>query len=142
MLEKFIEELGRLWKRELEVFFDLYNAIVKMEEQAENANRDVIKSYFNFGKALADRFDYYMKANPKRTSQALVNEEVREQLPVSVSDDSLRKRKEKALKIYELFSEIGAHMIHRIKSFSASAISKLSQDDIDHILLFTAPHVM
>jgi hypothetical protein len=76
-------------------FFDLYNAIVKMEEQAEIASRDVIKSYFNFGKALTERFDYYMNANPKRTSQVLVNEEVREQLPVSVSDDSLRKRKER-----------------------------------------------
>ncbi|RGB33914.1 hypothetical protein C1646_761147 [Rhizophagus diaphanus] len=116
-------------------FFDLYNAIVKMEEQAGIANRDVIKSYFNSGKALTERFDHFMKSNPKRTSQILVNEEVREQLPVSVSDDSLRKRKEKALKIYELFSEIGDHMIQRIKSFSASAISKFSQDDINKILI-------
>ncbi|GBC10810.1 hypothetical protein RclHR1_09920009, partial [Rhizophagus clarus] len=34
-----------------------------------------------------------------------------------------------ALKIYDLFSEIGEHMIQRIKSFSVSTIAKLSQDD-------------
>jgi len=65
----------------------------------------------------------------------LVNKEVRKQLPDSVSDDLLRKKKEWALKIYDLFSEIGEHMIQRIKSFSVASISKLSQDDIDHILV-------
>ncbi|RGB42653.1 hypothetical protein C1646_750698 [Rhizophagus diaphanus] len=81
MLEKFIELLSSETTQVQEVmeeglgsFFDLYNAIAKKEEQAEIANRDVIKSY-------------------------LVNEEVREQLPVSVSDETLRKRKEKVLKI-------------------------------------------
>ncbi|CAB5335297.1 unnamed protein product [Rhizophagus irregularis] len=65
----------------------------------------------------------------KRTAQTLVNEEVRKQLPVS----ALRKKKERALKIYKLFSEIDEHMIQRIKSFFALTISKLKQNDIDHI---------
>src|SRR5581483_416689 len=109
MLEKFIEELSSETTQAQDVvedgvgsFFDLYNEIVKMKERVEIANGNVIKSYFNFGKALTERFDYYMNANPKHTSQVLVNEELRKQLPVSVSDDTLRKRKEKALKIYEL----------------------------------------
>ncbi|GBB90777.1 hypothetical protein RclHR1_17840004 [Rhizophagus clarus] len=72
--------------------------------------------------------------NPKRTAQALVNKKVWEQFP-NVSDDALRKKKEWALKIYDLFSEIGKHIIQRIKSFSVSTIAKLSQDDIDHILV-------
>ncbi|GES73759.1 hypothetical protein GLOIN_2v515277 [Rhizophagus clarus] len=105
-------------------FFDLYNSIINMEGQEEIAKRDVIKSYFNFGKALDDCFNYYKKDNPKRTAQALVNKKVWEQLP-NVSDDALRKKKERALKIFELFNEIGEDKIQKIKSFSASSISKL-----------------
>jgi hypothetical protein len=116
-LKKFIE-LSSETSRSLEVmkegtgsFFDLYNAIINTEGQVEIANQDVIKSYYNFGKTLADRYEHYEENNPKRTAQTLVNEEVRKQLPVSVSDDALRKKKERALKIYKLFSEIGEHMI-------------------------------
>ncbi|CAB5335218.1 hypothetical protein RhiirA5_444450 [Rhizophagus irregularis] len=116
-------------------FFDLYNAIINTEGQVEIANQDVIRSYYNFGKALADRYEHYKENNPNRTAQTLVNEEVRKQLPVSVSDDALKKQKERALKIYKLFSEIGEHMIQRIKSFFALTISKLKKNDIDHILI-------
>ncbi|CAB4486896.1 hypothetical protein RhiirA1_386774 [Rhizophagus irregularis] len=135
-LKKIIEELSSETSRSLEVmeegtesFFDLYNAIINTEGQVEIANQDVIKSYYNFGKALADRYEHYKENNPKRTAQTLVNEEVRKQLPVS----ALRKKKERALKIYKLFSEIDEHMIQRIKSFFALTISKLKQNDIDHI---------
>ncbi|GBC07751.1 hypothetical protein RclHR1_07680005 [Rhizophagus clarus] len=121
-------------KEETEDFFDLYNSIINMEGQEEIAKRDVIKSYFNFRKALDDCFNYYKKDNPKRTAQALVNKKVQEQLP-NVSDEAIRKKKEWALKIYDIFSEIGEHMFQRIKSFSVSTIAKLSQDDIDHILV-------
>ncbi|CAG8696720.1 8709_t:CDS:2 [Rhizophagus irregularis] len=71
----------------------------------------IIKSYYNFGKALENSYDHYKKNNPKRTAQALVNKEVREQHPGSVSDDLLRKKKEWALKIYNLFSEIVCEII-------------------------------
>ncbi|GBC00514.1 hypothetical protein RclHR1_38870001 [Rhizophagus clarus] len=47
----------------------------------------------------------------------------------------LGRKKKWALKIYDLFSEIDEHMIQRIKFFSVSTIAKLSQDDIDHILV-------
>ncbi|CAG8475015.1 4126_t:CDS:2 [Ambispora gerdemannii] len=75
------------------------------------------------------------KDNPKRTAQALVNNEVRKQLPDTVSDDALRKKKERALKIFGLFNEIGEDKIQRIKFFTVSAISKLGQDEIDKILI-------
>src|SRR5436190_22179600 len=114
-----------------------------MEGQEEIAKRNVIKSYYNFRKALEDRYDHYKKNNSKRTAQALVNKEVQNQLPDSVSDDLLRKKKEWALKIHDLFSEIGEHMIQRIKSFSVASISKLSQNDIDHILIkFANKHLL
>ncbi|CAG8679164.1 33899_t:CDS:1, partial [Racocetra persica] len=121
-------------------FHDLYLAINRAEEQSEHVNQLVIKSYYDFGKAFEERYEYYRKNNPKRTAQALVNKEVGKQLPESVSETSLRKRKERAQKIYELFSEIGVGRIQRVKSFTALMISKLSQDDIDVILVHFAQH--
>ncbi|GES96327.1 hypothetical protein GLOIN_2v1769762 [Rhizophagus clarus] len=90
MLEKLIEELISETSQDPEIakegipplgsgsgtFFDLYNVIDVMEGQEEVAKWAVIKSYFNFGKALNDQFSHYLKTNPKRTAQALVNQEV------------------------------------------------------------------
>ncbi|CAG8845618.1 502_t:CDS:1 [Gigaspora margarita] len=70
-------------------FLDLYNNITYAENQNEIMNQEVITCYYHFGKALDNRYDHYKKSNPKRTAQALVNKEVRSQLPNSVSDDLL-----------------------------------------------------
>jgi hypothetical protein len=43
----------------------------------------------------------------------------------------LRKKKEKAQKIYD---ELGVDRIKRIQTFTAASITKLSQDDIDYVL--------
>ncbi|CAG8755413.1 3781_t:CDS:1, partial [Gigaspora rosea] len=48
---------------------------------------------------------------------ALVNKEVKQQLPSSISETLLRKRKERAQKV-DLFNEIGENRIQRIKSSS------------------------
>ncbi|GES77025.1 hypothetical protein GLOIN_2v515277 [Rhizophagus clarus] len=99
MLKKLIEELISETSQDPEIakegipplgsgsgtFFDLYNVIDVMKGQEEVAKRAVIKSYFNFGKALNDQFSHYLKTNPKHTAQALVNQEVRKQLPDSES---------------------------------------------------------
>ncbi|CAI2189293.1 8606_t:CDS:1, partial [Funneliformis geosporum] len=143
-LKKMIEELSSEMPQDQEViedsmlrgdFFVLFDVIIKMEERIENVNRDILKSYFNFGKALDDCFNRYKKDNPNCTAQALVNKKVRKQLSDTVSDNTLRKKKERALKIFELFNAIGEDKIQRIKSFTASAISKLDQDEIDKILI-------
>ncbi|CAG8796323.1 18238_t:CDS:2, partial [Gigaspora margarita] len=86
-------------------------------------------------KTLIDRYEYYKTNNPKHTAQALVNKEISKQLPTTISDTLLQKRKERAQKIYNLFSEIGENKIQHIKTISALSISKLSQDEIDTILV-------
>ncbi|CAG8678059.1 3305_t:CDS:2 [Gigaspora margarita] len=140
-LKKLIEELSTepstpqvlvTKKKNANNFVDLYT---HAETENEIINREVITSYYLFGKALEDKYDHYKKNNPKRTAQALVNKEIKSQLPNSVSDDLLRKKKERAHKIYELFTEIGVDKIQRIKSITASSISKLSQDEIEAILV-------
>ncbi|CAG8850496.1 7552_t:CDS:2, partial [Gigaspora margarita] len=61
----------------------------KPETQNKIINQEVITSYYLFGKAIEDK----------------------SQLPNSVSDDLFRKKKERAQKIYELFTEIGVDKI-------------------------------
>ncbi|CAG8558969.1 22605_t:CDS:2 [Gigaspora margarita] len=54
--------------------------------------------------------------------------------PNKVSEANLRKRKEKAIKIFKLFDGVGGEgKIYCIKSFSASTISRLGVDDIDYV---------
>ncbi|CAG8828890.1 22784_t:CDS:2, partial [Gigaspora margarita] len=53
---------------------------------------------------------HYKKNNSKHMAQGLANNEVRIRLP-SVSQSLLRKMKERAQKIYDLFNEIGVNKI-------------------------------
>src|SRR6185295_18648881 len=57
-------------------YVDLYHAITKAEEKTSVANQDVIQSYYNFSKAIEDRFNYFSQTNSKRMAQALVNDEI------------------------------------------------------------------
>ncbi|CAG8850251.1 44270_t:CDS:2, partial [Gigaspora margarita] len=70
-------------------FVDLYNNITHVETQNEIINQEVITTYYLFGKVLEEKL----------------------QLPNSVSDNLLRKKKERAQKIYELFTKIGVDKI-------------------------------
>ena len=71
------------------------------------------------------------------TSNSLINDKIRECFPDQdkTSEANLRKRKEKAIKIFKLFDGVGGvDKINCIKSFSALTISKLGMKDIDYIL--------
>ncbi|CAG8781835.1 34365_t:CDS:1 [Racocetra persica] len=92
ILKKLIEELSTepstlqvlvTKKENANNFVDLYNNIIYAETENEIINREVITSYYLFDKALEDKYDHYKKNKPKRTAQALVNKEVRSQLPNS-----------------------------------------------------------
>ncbi|CAG8563595.1 11556_t:CDS:2 [Scutellospora calospora] len=65
---------------------------------------------------------------------ALVNDKIREHIPNQdkITETNLRKRKERAKKVFRLFNSIGGE--NMIKSFFASNISNLSLDDIDYVI--------
>ncbi len=115
-------------------FLKLYKDILDAEDASKKTVQDLILRYFHFGKALKDRYNFFRKTNPKRTSQGLVNNEVRKQIPESVSESLLRKTKERAQKIYDMFSELGIDKIKRIKTFTVSTLTHISQEDIDYVL--------
>ena len=116
------------------IFLTLYSKITNAEEKHENTNQDVIRTYYLFGEALSRRLDQLKKTNEEHVAQESLNDEVRKQLPKEVTKNALRKRTEKARKIYDLFRRIGADKIQRVRSFSASRIAKLSGDKIDYVV--------
>lgn len=63
-------------------------------------------------------------------AQRKLNEEVAEQLSNNLSRNAIKKRVERARKIYDLFSNIGVDKIQRV-SYSALRIFKLDWDEID-----------
>ena len=83
---------------------------------------------------MSRRLDQLKKTNEEHVAQESLNDEVRKQLPKEVTKNALRKRTEKARKIYDLFRRIGADKIQRVRSFSASRIAKLSGDKIDYVV--------
>src|ERR1051325_5036554 len=87
-----------------------------------------------FLEALYRRLDQHKKTNEEHVARELVNDEVMEQLPKEVTKNAIRKRSEKARKIYDLYRHIGADKIQRVRSFSASKIAKLSADKIDYVV--------
>lgn len=146
MLKKLIEELlttaPEIPEEVIEVsentnnFLYHYINISNAESRSEIANREIIECYYNFGVAIKNRFDHYKNLNQgERACSALVNDEIRKQLPSDITNDALKKRKERARKIYDLFSSIGKEKIRAVKTFSASIISNLSQDNIDYVIV-------
>ncbi|RIA96146.1 hypothetical protein C1645_755849 [Glomus cerebriforme] len=114
----------------------LYKEIVNAETQNDTASQNVLICYFQFGKKISERLDYYKneKKYRDRMAQNKVDKEIKEQLPEEVNDTTRWKQTERARKIYDLFFEIGVDKIQRVKSFSALTISKLSWEKIDYIV--------
>lgn len=85
-------------------FLHLSDNIDLAEFKNEDATRNVISRYFDFGEALYKRYKELKSANGKIKATAMVRVEVRNEIPESkLSDDALRKRRERAEKVYKLF---------------------------------------
>ncbi|KAF0434160.1 hypothetical protein F8M41_004932 [Gigaspora margarita] len=114
----------------------LYKEIVKAEANNNIASQKLLNCYFQFGKKLFDRLNYYKNEKKYRDlkAQSKVDKEVKNQLPKEVYDTTRWKQTERAKKIYELFIEIGIDKMERVKSYSALTISKLSWESIDYIV--------
>ncbi|CAG8823179.1 2666_t:CDS:1, partial [Gigaspora margarita] len=116
-------------------FLNLYKELISAEDDNRKSNQEVIIKYYNFGLNLTKRLKYHKKSHKKQVAKILVNEEVRNQNFKEVSNDALRKKTERAQKIYKLFDAIGKDKMVRVRSFIALTISKLSKENINHIIL-------
>ncbi|CAG8790628.1 18447_t:CDS:1 [Gigaspora margarita] len=117
-------------------FRELNDRIIKAKNDNKKTALELIHSYYYFGKGYRLWFDHYKKIYSDDTSNSLVNDKIHEYFldQDKVSEANLRKRKERAIKIFKLFDRVGGEgKIYCIKSFSASAISRLGVDDIDYV---------
>ncbi|CAJ0923817.1 12201_t:CDS:2 [Entrophospora sp. SA101] len=123
---------------ENKIFFDLYLKISNAEKQNDNVRHELIRSYYYFGEELEKRLTQY-KDLPEHKAQKKINNEVRDQLPKEISKPTIRKKTERARKVYDLFFRINDDKnqrmvyIQRIKTFTASSISNLSLDNIKYV---------
>ncbi|CAG8489884.1 22583_t:CDS:1 [Racocetra persica] len=116
-------------------FLNLYTKITSAESEIQKPNQNIIIQYYNFGLGIAKRFKfYYEKSYNVNDANSEVKKEIEKQLPDGTSETTIRKRKERAQKIFHLFSKIGTDKIGRVKSFSALMISKLTVDQINHVI--------
>ncbi|RIB18689.1 hypothetical protein C2G38_2183903 [Gigaspora rosea] len=77
---------------------------------------------------------HYEKSYNVNDANSEVNKEIEKQLPDGTPETTIRKRKERAQKIFHIFSKIGIDKIGRVKSFSALMISKLTVNQINHVI--------
>ncbi|GES88401.1 hypothetical protein GLOIN_2v1511284 [Rhizophagus clarus] len=115
-------------------FLYLSDMIDQAETKNEDATRNVINRYFDFGEALYLRYKELKPSGGKDRAKALVKEEVRKQISeTKFSDDALRKKMERAGKVYKLFNSIGRTKIAQIRSFPARSILNMSDSNVDHV---------
>ncbi|CAG8731113.1 12463_t:CDS:2, partial [Racocetra fulgida] len=116
----------------------LYEKLCDAIILADRKTQEAIMCYYLFGKALIQRRNEIaseQQVDPESNIVSrILNKEVKAQLPADTSDSLLRKRIEKAKKLYRLFDAIGMDKIYRIHSFSADSISKLTKKEIQYII--------
>ncbi|CAB5316695.1 unnamed protein product [Rhizophagus irregularis] len=119
--------------------FDLYLKISNAEERNEKARHELIIANYYFGEELEKRLADYRKAYEEYVALKKLYDEVKDQLPKEVTKGALRKKSDRARRVYDLFFRISDDkiqrmvLIQRIKTFSATSISKLSDDDIRYV---------
>ncbi|KAF0552452.1 hypothetical protein F8M41_021770 [Gigaspora margarita] len=111
------------------------------EENSDNACHEVLRAYYFLGEELEKHLTKYKQSIEEHVAQKKVNGKFRDQLPKEVSKNALRKKTERARKVYDLFFRIGGDKvqrmtyIQRIKTFTASSISNLSSGNIKYVAL-------
>jgi hypothetical protein len=117
------------------IFLQLSDKIDSAESKNEDASHGLISSYFDFGEALFNRYKELKPTYGKEGAKALVKSEIRKEIPdAKLSDDALKKRMERARKMFRIFNTIGKEKIARVKSTSPGFILNLTVDDTDFVI--------
>ena len=111
--------------------------LIRMFYGIEKVNRKQIKEWFNYGRRFEQNVEETKNRSRKRiadqTARGKVYEEMKKQMPGIVTKEALRKRTQGAVKVYEIFMEIGREKINRIKDCTVDTIIKLNREEIKQI---------
>jgi hypothetical protein len=111
----------------------LFQKACRAETRATKAIQEEISCWYYYGKAYEERVDEIKNARRGVSDQSARNQvydDTMEHLPGGFTKDTLRKKTQRAVKIYKLFRRIGVDKIKRVISYSANAISKLTAPQI------------
>ncbi|CAG8503572.1 8505_t:CDS:2, partial [Gigaspora margarita] len=104
------------------------------EKNVIHAKKEVILSYYQLGKADAEKLKELLKIlTPLRTAQNKIVADIKKLLPSDTSINVIKKRIATARKIYDIFNTIGEDKIQRIRNFSTSSIGAFKKDEIKFI---------
>jgi hypothetical protein len=118
-----------------QVLAQLYRDAIKAEEAASLGNQKEILCWYKYGEAHENRVNEIISSEKitDRTARSWVYDEVMKHLP-GIKRENLRKKTQRACKIYLMFKEVGTEKIAQIKSYTANTIATLTINQIQTIL--------
>ncbi|CAG8697495.1 11587_t:CDS:1 [Racocetra fulgida] len=119
----------------------LYKLANKAREKTIRSTRDKIISWYRYGENHEIKIREMMLNNSlsERAVQSKLYKEILVFLP-NIKQSHLRKKTEKANKVYDLFRQIGVDKIECITTFSADKISRFTRNDIQTIINYFSTH--
>src|SRR5436190_17051956 len=120
------------------------------EEHRLEANQEEILCWYHYGRNFVFQLEALCDKNKigEKKARGLIYDEVVKQVNIlrkkrsqdtgvplpDITRDGLRKKTQRAEKIYKLLEKIGLDKIQYIKSYSANEISKFTNDEIQKII--------
>ncbi|UZO11279.1 uncharacterized protein OCT59_002850 [Rhizophagus irregularis] len=128
----------------------LCDKAIDAEERANRANQEEILCWCLYWKDFRVQLDEIISKDKfgEKKARSLLYDSITKQLNLLrkqrsqelglqlryISRDSLRKKTQRAEKIYRLFRKVGMDKIKYIKSYSANSISKLTNEQIQEVI--------
>ncbi|PKC04590.1 hypothetical protein RhiirA5_401372 [Rhizophagus irregularis] len=104
ILKKLIQELSSDTTRLSEI--KEKRALYREAERSEKARNEVIFAYYYFGEELEKHLAHYRKTNEEHEAKKKLYDAVKDQLPKEVTKSAVRKKANRAGKVYDLFFRI------------------------------------
>ncbi|RHZ69112.1 hypothetical protein Glove_290g116 [Diversispora epigaea] len=113
----------------------LYQKACRAEMRVMKAKQEEITCWYYYGKGFEERVEAILNNERGVRDQSAQNRVYNEivQHILGYLKDNLRKKTQRAVKIYKLFRNIGVNKIKQILSYGANTISKLTITQIQLI---------
>lgn len=136
MLNKPLKEVQKIkifQPKERENLSELFNDISKLKETHNVAAIHIIEGYYNLGKMMIKQETQLRKKSiGKRETRIRIIDEIEKEL--KLSREIIKKRVNKAERMFHLFNKIGKKKINNIKARMGTKIQNLKEDEIEFII--------
>src|SRR6266542_3087509 len=116
---------------------DNIKELVGMFYEIERVNRKQIRKYYEYARKFEKEKEEIKRRSKKRisdkTAKSKLYEEMKEQIIGNITRITLRKRTHRAMKIYNLFKEIGIEKMNRFRDCTVETVIRLTKEEIEQI---------